>query len=172
MSTNMFLERTFDPPLSVADVSERARRSDWCYTIHKVDWRGSFLAANGHRLICWFTAADAESVRIALRQSGADSQFLWPGTVYEAAEPPIPNVLVERSFQDPVTFPQVQAATTAAESCFQMHRVKHARSFFSLDRKRMLCLYQAPGVESVRIAQREAALPVDTVWAFHTIAPL
>jgi hypothetical protein len=165
----MFLTRTFDQPLSVADVCARVRTSEWCYAMHKVDWHGSFLSTNGRSMICWFTAADAESVRMALRKSGADTQFLWTGTVYEAPEPPMPNVLVERSFEEPVTFAEVESAARAGAGCFQMHRVKYARTFFSVDRKRMLCLYQAPDTESVRIAQREAALPHDTVWAFHTI---
>jgi hypothetical protein len=35
----------------------------------------------------------------------------------------------------------------------------------------MLCLYEAPDAESVRVAQREVALPHDSVWTFHTIGP-
>jgi len=171
VAANLFLTRTFDQPLSVADVCVRVRNSDWCYAMHKVDWRGSFLAINGQTMICWFTAADTESVRIALRKSGADTQFLWPGTVHEAREPPVPNVLVERSFEEPVTLEEIESAATAGAGCFQMHRVRYARTFFSLDRRRMVCLYQAPDAESVRIAQREAALPHDTVWAFHSITP-
>lgn len=171
MPINMFLRRTFEQPLSVADVVERVRSSDWCYDMHKVDWRGSFLSTNGHTLLCWFIAADAESVRIALRQSGADTQSLWPGTVHEAPEPRVPNVIVERSFQDPVTLPQLQSAHDAALECLRTHRVRFARIFFSLDGRRMLCLYEAPDAEAVRIAQRQAALPLDTVWAFHSITP-
>ena len=171
MASNMFLTRTFEQPLSVADVCERARSSEWCYLMHKVDWRGSLLATDGRTLICWFIAADSESVRIALRKSGADIQFLWAGTVHEAPEPPLPNVLVNRSFQQPVTFEEISAAASAGAGCFRMHRVRYSRTFFSLDRRRMLCLYEAPDAESVRIAQREVALPHDSVWAFHTIGP-
>ncbi len=171
MSINMFLSRAFDHPLTVADVRGRAAGSDWCYALHKVDWRGSFLAAHGRSLICWFEAVDAESVRIALRQSGADTQSLWPGTVHEAPEPTVPNVLVERSFQDPVTFEEIRSVANASNGCFRTHRVKHVRTFLSLDGKRMVCFYNAPDAESVRITQREAALPVDTVCAFHFIGP-
>jgi hypothetical protein len=171
MSTHMFLRRRFDQPLSVDDVHARARNSDWCYAIHKVDWRGSFLSTDGHTLLCWFTAIDAESVRIALRQSGAEANDLWPGTVHESSEPRVPNVIVERSFKEPVTFAEIQSTEEAAAGCLQVHRVRFARTFLSLDRRRMVCLYQAPDAESVRIAQREAALPLDNVWAFHRIAP-
>jgi hypothetical protein len=43
--------------------------------------------------------------------------------------------------------------------------VTHTHSFFSLDGKRMLCFYDAPDAEAVRIAQREAAMPASAVWA-------
>jgi hypothetical protein len=171
MLTNMLLRRTFDEPLSVADVVERARSSAWCYLLHKVDWRGSFLSMDGRALTCWFSAVDAESVRIALRQSGADTQFLFPCTVHKAAEPPIPNVIVERSFQDPVTYEEVRLVAEAAVGCFETHQVRYARTLFSLDRKRMVCMYAAPDAESVRITQREAGLQVDKIWAFQWISP-
>ena len=171
MLTNILLERTFDPSRSVADVRERVRKSDWCYVTHRVDWRSSFLATNGRAMICWFAATDLESVRNALRQSGAETPVLWSGTVHEAADPPVPNVMVERSFQEPVPLTQIQSCMRAAQGCFEIHRVKFARRFISLDGKRMLCLYQAPDAESVRIAQREAALPADAVWAFDVLTP-
>ena len=171
MSTNMFLQRTFEQPLSIDDVRERARSSEWCYLMHKVDWRGSFLSADGRTLLCWFTAVDAESIRLALRQSAADTRFLWSGTVYEQPEAPVPNSLVERFFKDPVTFEEVHAVAQAARGCLELHRVKYSRTFFSADRKRMLCFYQAPDAESVRITQRESGLPADSVWALQTISP-
>lgn len=171
MLTNMLLRRAFDEPLSVADVVERARGSAWCNLLHKVDWRGSFLSMDGRTLTCWFAAVDAESIRIALRQSGTDTQSLWPCTVHKPAEPPIPNVIVERSFQEPVTYEEIKLVAQAAIGCFETHRVKYAGTLFSLNRKRMVCMYEAPDAESVRIAQREAELPVDTIWAFKQITP-
>ena len=171
MPINMFLLRTFDQPLSVADVYARAQSSDWCYDMHKVAWLGSYLAKSGRSLLCCFTAADAESVRLALHESGANTQYLWAGTVHEAPEAPVPNVLVERSFPAPVAFEEIAAAAQAASACLQVRDVKYARTFFSMDRKRMLCFYDAPDAESVRVAQREAKLPSDAVWAFHTVLP-
>jgi hypothetical protein len=163
------LRRTFSQPLSVADVRARGRSSDWCYDMHKVDWRGSFLSTNGHTLLCWFTATDAESVRMALRKSGADVQYLWPGTVHEGSAPTVPNVILERFFQEPVTVTESQCIAEAAAGCLQAHGVKHARTFLALDRKRMICLYEAPDAEAVRNAQREIALPPDNIWPFFHV---
>lgn len=171
MATNVFLERTFDIPHSAADVHARARQTGWCFDLHKVDWCSSFLAASGRRIVCWFSAPDVESARLAIRQSGLDVRRLWPGTVHDAPEPAEPNVLVERSFDDPVTLEQIQALEDASAWCLQAHNVKFARTFFSADRRRMVCLYQAPDAESVRLAQREAAMPLDAVWAFQRLDP-
>ncbi len=171
MATNMFLERTFDAPLSVGEVLTLARQSRWCYDLYNVAWRGSFLAAGGRKMICWFTAPDAESTRIALRQTGSDIRVLWPGTVHKAPEPVVANVLVERSFDAPVAFEDIQAIEDAGSWCLEAHHVRFARTFFSSDRKRMVCLYEAPDAEAVRVAQREAGMPVEAVWAFDRIGP-
>jgi hypothetical protein len=80
-------------------------------------------------------------------------------------------VLVERSFAAPETFERLKAIVDAKAWCLEQHRVEWARSFLSNDGRRMLCLYRAPDVESVRLAQREAGLPVDALWAFERIGP-
>ncbi len=171
MTTNLFLERTFDPPLKVEDVLAAGRQGAWCLEMYRVGWRVSLLAANGRRMACWFTASDAESARAALRQAGNDVRLLWPGTVHEGAVAEVPNVLVERSFDTSVTLEEIQSIEDAGAWCLQAHRVRFVLTFFSLDRKRMLCLYAAPDAESVRQAQHEAAMPVDDVWTFHLIDP-
>src|SRR5690606_9981270 len=102
MTTHVLLERTFEPPLSAAYVYESVRRTGWCYEMHRVDWRSSFLASDGRNMVCWFTAPDAESVRNALRKAEVDAHVLWPGTCHEAPEPVVPNVLVQRIFTEPV----------------------------------------------------------------------
>jgi hypothetical protein len=68
----MFLERRFDPPLTRGDVVTMARDSGWCFETYRVNWHGSLLRHGGSKLICRFEAADAESVRLALRQAAAD----------------------------------------------------------------------------------------------------
>ena len=170
MRTHAILERVFDNPLTVDDVLKLARESAWCFDIYKVDWHGSFLAGDGRTMVCWFSAADLESARLALRKSGADLRRFWAGTVHYAPEAANPNVVVERSFEAPVQLADIAAIEDAAAWCLEEHQVKFSHTFFSLDRRRMLCFYEAPDAESVRIAQRKAAMPVDTVWAFSRVA--
>jgi hypothetical protein len=171
--TDVFLERRFDPPLTPTDVLAMAGESGGCFDLYRVDWQQSFLSADGRQMICWFSGPDAESARIALREANADISVLWPGTVHDAPEPPAaePNVVVERSWEEPVALDDIQAIEDAGAWCLETHRVKFARTFFSTDRKRMICLYHAPDAESVRLAQRQAQMPVDVVWAFQPVRP-
>ena len=73
-------------------------------------------------------------------------------------------VLVERSFPEPVVFADVQAVEDRNASCLQAHDVRFLRSYFSRERRRMICLYEAPDAESVRLVQERAGLPFDRVW--------
>jgi hypothetical protein len=78
-------------------------------------------------------------------------------------------VLVERSFPEPVAFGDVQAKEERGSWCLEAHRVRFLKSYFSRDRRRMLCLYEAPDAESVRLAQEKAGVPFDTAWATRVI---
>lgn len=172
---DVFLERMFDPPLDRDTVLAHASDAVACLDAHRVRWWGSHLARDGHRMVCRFHAPDAESVRIVLRQAGVVAvQTLWSGTVHDAPglEPEGPmsaNVLVERSFRNPVTVEQIQALEDAGAGCLQSHRVRFMRTYFSLDRRRMICMYQAPDAESVRLAQQQADMPLDRVWSFRHV---
>jgi hypothetical protein len=165
--TDVFLERRFDPPLTVAELRAMTADSPDCFTIHRVAWCESFLAQSGTRMVCRFTAPDAESARIALREAGLDTRVLWSGTIHHAPAQAQANVLVERRFDTPVELETLQAIEDASAACLNNHRVRFTRTFFSLDRRRMLCLYEAPDAESVRIAQRQAGMPVEQVWSFR-----
>lgn len=169
MIANLFLERTFDEPLTPADVVEGGRESAQCFDFHRVRWHGSFLSRDGRTMICRFSAADMESARLALRDPGTDLSRLWSGTVHKSGKPGAPNVVVERAFAAPVRFEDIAAIGLGKPWCWETHRVTHTHSFFSLDGKRMLCFYDAPDAEAVRIAQREAAMPASAVWAGELI---
>jgi hypothetical protein len=91
--------------------------------------------------------------------------------VHRSGKTATPNVVVERSFAAPVQLEDIAAIALGKPWCFETHRATHTHSFFSLDGKRMLCFYEAPDAEAVRIAQREAAMPAAAVWAGSLITP-
>jgi hypothetical protein len=175
--SEILLERHFDPPLTPQDVLAMAGADEasQCFGLHRVTWRMSFLASTGGQMVCWFSGPDAQSVRTALRQVGADVRRLWPGTVHDAPGLDADsfdgaNVLVERAFREPVPVDEIQALEDAGAGCLQTHGVRFVRTFAALDGRRMLCLYRAPDAESVRVAQRRAGVPMERAWAFRRVA--
>ncbi len=172
--TELILERRFDPPISRADVMAMAEETGGCFSLYRVDWNQSFLSTDGRRLLCWLSAPDAESARAALRQSGVGEYEIWPGTVHDATDADAPswqlaNVVVERRWDEPVALDDIQAIEDAGAGCLTTHQVRFARTFFSTERRRMICLYQAPDAESVRNAQRQAGMPLESVWACRLV---
>ena len=74
-------------------------------------------------------------------------------------------VVVERTFAESVPFESVQALEDAFSWCLDMRQVTFLHYYFSLDRRRMICVYEAPDAESVRDANTQAKLPFDRVWS-------
>ena len=176
MTTHLFVERPFDPPLQPADVMAMAAEATDCFDIHRVRWHLSMLCNDGRRMLCWFSAADAESTRIAMRHSGLESAVAWRGTIHDAPnidpqEILHANVLVERRFDEPLELQKIQDIEDAGWRCLKIRRVRFLRTYFALDQKRMICLYAAPDAESVRQAQREAGVPFEDAWAFGLLGP-
>jgi len=173
---DVFVERRFESPVTVANLLKELTSASSCFEMHRIGWHASLLSTDGQRSVCQFSCSDAESVRIASRQAGVIVDAIWPGTVHLApgvgdAEQQAANVIVTRRFETPVTLASVQAIEDAGGWCLEVHKVKFIRTFFSRDRKRMICLYRAPDAESVRIAQRQAGMPVDQVWSFRPVQP-
>ncbi len=48
-----------------------------CLDIHRVHWVRAYLDAQGARMLCWYQAHDAESVRLVLRHQGAAETAVW-----------------------------------------------------------------------------------------------
>ena len=73
-------------------------------------------------------------------------------------------VLVERRFDQPVEFEDIQSLEDAGSWCLELHGVRFIKTFFSRDRRRMLCLYEAPDAEAVRLAESQAKVPYERAW--------
>ena len=70
------------------------------------------------------------------------------------------RIIVERKFDEPEAFDEDRFAW-----CLEQRRVKFIRSYFSKDRRRMICEYEAPDAEAVREVQRTASMPFERIWA-------
>jgi hypothetical protein len=162
---NIVMERAFDPRLRGEDFDAMVESSVDCLPLYRATWHESVLATDGSALICRFQAPDSESIRMLSRGDGSISKNVWTGTVHDTGRPGLANVVVERRFEEPTTLDEIQALEDAATWCLDLHKVTFLRTFFSADHKHMICLYQAPDAESVRLAQQQAKMPVNKVWA-------
>jgi hypothetical protein len=73
-------------------------------------------------------------------------------------------VLAERIFPEPVDLTEIREAVKNSGSCLDLHQVRYLQSYLSYDRLRMVCLFEAPDAESVRIASRKVGIPFERVW--------
>jgi hypothetical protein len=161
---DVILERQFDPHLSFDDFTAMARASADCLPLYRAQWMESFLASDGHSLTCRFKAPDTESVRMIVRDVPSRAQVAWAGTVHDTGRDGEATAMVERRFEEPVTVEALQDLENASAWCLEQHQVTFLRTFFSADCRRMICVYHAPDAESVRLAQRQAKMPVERVW--------
>jgi hypothetical protein len=171
--SRVVVERLFPEPADIPALKIAARDSEGCLARHNAQYLYSYLASDHRRMICFYEALDAESVRIASRQSGLPFTRAYAATVHEPpvapsvhteSARPSTDVLVERTFPAPVVFDDVQALEDEGAWCLNEHGVAFVRTYFSSDRRRMLCRYRAADAESVRIVNRRLAMPFDTVW--------
>ena len=77
----------------------------------------------------------------------------------------MPRIIVERSFETPLTRQELDAVEARMAPCLDLYNVRWVRSYWSADRRRMICEYDAADVASVRNVQREAAAKFDRAWA-------
>jgi hypothetical protein len=170
--THVIVERDLAPAVTAEQVFELAEQAGGCFELYQIDWLFSFLAQNGDKMVCQFQAPDTETARTALRQTNNVVRSVWPATVHLGPEADLtPNVMVERTFEQAVTLDSIQAMEDAAAQCLKIRDVSFVKTYFSIDQKRMLCLYSAPDAEAVRSAQDEAQMPFDQVWSCQTLQP-
>jgi hypothetical protein len=166
----IMLIRDFNTAINRDDASLMVDAGAQCLNIYKVTWLQSYLANDGHRIVCHFNSPDTESARTALRMAGAKFTQIWPCSIHQGTTSGAGNVMVERHFAEPVQIDDLQAVEDAAAQCLASRHVQFLQSYFSNDKKHMLCLYQAPDAESVRQSQQQANMPFERVWPFQHLS--
>lgn len=165
-------ERIFTEPVDIPTLKIAARDPGGCLVRHNAQYLYGYIGPDRRRMICLYEAPDAESIRMANRQSGMPFERVYSASVHETPTAPSAitprgagtDVLVERTFPAPVSFGEVQALEDAGAWCLGEHDVTFVRTYFASDRQRMLCRYRAPDAEAVRIVNRRLGLPFDVAW--------
>ena len=75
------------------------------------------------------------------------------------------HIVLEQSFEQPVGEEKFAEFAKRLDPCLALRRGTWVRSYFSADRKRVVCEFEAPDAESVREALRTANVPFDRVWS-------
>ena len=169
--TDVFYLRPMDPPLKPDDLPVMIQHAAGCFDLHHVDWKHSFLSADGRRMLCWYRAPDAESARLALRELGSSLHGVWAGSVTgeEAGAPSIStaNLLAEVSFTDPLSSDDVASRVAALER----EGVTVVRGIFSRRGTQWLGLLKVQDEQAARSALERAGLSIERVWPGTAVTP-
>jgi hypothetical protein len=163
----VLVERAFDEPVELEALQRREHEGAWCLEAHSVRFLRTFVAHDRRRLLCLYDAPDAESVRLAQRKAGMPFDLVWSARRigHAAAAGSGQAVVVERLLPRPFSEMDVQRAFDAKAWCLDLYRCRAIESYLSADGTRMVCRFEAPDAESVRQAQRVAALPLTATWS-------
>jgi len=174
--TEVLVERHASEPLTEWELAAMSEAGSGCLDLHRVEWHRTLLSADGRELICHFTGADLESIRMVLKAQGSLRAEIWPCTWRNAPgltheELAQANVFASWRFDEPVELEELESIDASATVCLQNHRVRFLRTFISADRRRVICLCLAADAESVRLALRDAKRPVERIFPFRQFHP-
>jgi hypothetical protein len=167
--TLIVVERAFDAARSFEEVQDKERGAAWCFEKQRVRRVRALFARDGLRMIGMYEAPDMEAMRTTQRTAGLPIERAWAATpiVDAVAEPATGHVLaiVQRTVPSAITLEQIRHLTTDPTGCGRRLGVAHVGAFVSLDLSRMICVFHAPDLESVRVGNRQMGLPADAVWS-------
>jgi hypothetical protein len=167
--------RPVDPPVAPDAVEAMARQAGGCFDLHRVDWLRSFLSGDGARMLCWYRASDAESVRQALRQLGSDMTAVWPVTLVDdgidRAELSEANVVAEFAFPRPLAVGDGPVEAALGAGALAERGIGFGVGFLAAGGTRMACVYRGRDAEDVRAALEAAQVTPERVWDCLALTP-
>lgn len=166
--TLVMVERSFEKPTDPEALNAREAAGKWCLDLHRVRFVRTHVARDGKRMLCVYEAPDAEAVRISQRTIEMPVDRVWAAHALRDVAC-TDGVIVERILEPALTAEQVRGLKDQTEWCLDAYRVRWQTSYLALDGGRMVCLFEAPDVESVRMANRKAGLPEGRVYAARSI---
>lgn len=146
-----------------------------CLELHQVRWLRTCLAQDGSRMLCWYQARDAESVRLVLRQqgmAGAAVQAVEVTNFSESESLDADNgfVLVELSLATGDT-DEIVSASVAAAAALDRSGVVVRRTFLSRSDAQLICQVRASGPEFVAECLGAAGIEPKSLWQCTEIDP-
>lgn len=81
------------------------------------------------------------------------------------------HVILERSYDPPLTEELFQELSARLMPCLDRAGVRWVRSHLSLDRRRLICHFEATDAGMVRDALRQARVVHERVWSAEILEP-
>jgi hypothetical protein len=75
------------------------------------------------------------------------------------------HLVVEQIFDPPLTDEEHNRAASRLDPCLEAHGARWMRSYLSVDRRRMVCEFEAADAEAVRASYRSANIDFERVWS-------
>ena len=73
-------------------------------------------------------------------------------------------LVLEQTFEVPVSEEELNDAAKRVDRCLEAHGARWMRTYLSLDRKRMICEFEAADAEQVRESYRSAGVSFERCW--------
>lgn len=169
------VERACEKPVSLKALFRADTQGREFLDAHHTQARFHAVSASGMQTLCVYEAPDAEVLRHFTDQAGlTPASTIWAATAHagtgdDTAMPPVLQSweaslgFVTHSFEEVVDFDAIQAEHPASP-CQMINRVRFVRSYLSLGKRRMVCLFAAPDLEAIRTASRASSLPCDGIF--------
>jgi hypothetical protein len=81
----------------------------------------------------------------------------------------MPLVIVETAFDPPTTDEEFDVLAERADPCLGERHARWITSYFAIDRRRRICVFDAPDAEAVRQAYRMANVKFEKIWSAEQI---
>jgi hypothetical protein len=80
------------------------------------------------------------------------------------------HLIVEQTFETPLTDEEHGRIGQRLDGCLEAYGARWMRSYLSTERRRMVCEFEAPDAEAVRVSYRSAGVAFDRVWTAEVYA--
>lgn len=74
------------------------------------------------------------------------------------------TLVLEQTFESPVSVEELNAAARRIDQCLEAHGARWMRSYVSLDRRRIICEFEAADADQVRDSYRASGVSFDACW--------
>lgn len=77
---NVVVERTFPAPVRYEELEALGQAKAWCFETYRAKHSHTAFALDRKRMLCFYSAPDADSVRCLQREAGTPFDVIWAGT--------------------------------------------------------------------------------------------